>query len=306
MSAQTQIKEYVFSHYGNLISASAPVFDESKKIWKAQLKSDYPRVIQDDYEPQKRLLRFVTLKGLGEVRLSEDLKVFDATPRDKCVENLNSFLNLWYERAERIIISASSNQLARVSGAEFLLNPIIMIISNLSEPKSFIYDSEIEDEERPETIRRYLKLLEELKLVERRENGWRDGELFTPLRDESDNFKDFQTTILSHVIKERYSSIREIFGITMFEPFVHVDTCYYAPSLQAERLLSRKEESIQQDYQNLYETIGPLRLRQILRELTTVGALKKKNGYYYGEEEIFDEMLSMKDRLREIAPQIAG
>ena len=196
--------------------------------------------------------------------------------------------------------------MARVSGAEFLLNPIIMIISNLSEPKSFIHDSDIEEEERPETIRRYLKLLEELKLVERRENGWRDGELYTPLRDESDNFKDFQTTVLSHVIKERYSSIREIFGITRFEPFVHVDTCYYAPSLQAERLLSRKEESIHADYQNLYETIGPLRLRQILKELTTVGALKKKNGYYYGEEKIFDKMLSMKERLREIAPQIAG
>jgi len=305
MSVQSQIRRYMSSNYGNLISTSAPIFDETQKVWKAQFKSDYPRIIQDDMEPEKRILRFITLKGLGEIKLSQDLKVLEATPREKCVENLDSFLKLWLERAERIIVSASSDQLARVSGAEFVLNPIVMIISNLSQ-KSFIYDWEIDDEVRPENIKQYLKLLEELKVVERRENGWRDGNLFSALWEKSKIFKEFQTNILSYVIRERYSVIREILDIRRFETFVHVDTCYYAPSLEAEELLFRKEESIRSDYENLYDEIGPLRFRQILGELVTVGALKKKDGYYCGEEKIFDQMLVMREQLEEVAPQMAS
>lgn len=305
MSVQSQIRRYIASNYGNLISTSAPIFDETQKVWVASLKSDYPRIIQDDMEPQRRILKFITLKGLGQIKLSQDLKVLEATSREKCVESLDSFLRLWLERAERIIVSASSDQLARVSGAEFVLNPILMIISNLSQ-RNFIYDWEMEDEVCPENIRQYLKLLEELKLVERRENGWRDGELFTPLREVSNSLKEFQTSILSHVIRERYSVIREILEIRRFETFVHVDTCYYAPSLEAEELLSKKEESIRSDYENLYDEIGPLRLRQILGELVTVGALKKKDGCYYGDEKIFNQMLSMRGQLEEVAPQTAS
>jgi ribosomal protein S8 len=306
MSVQSQIRRYMSNNYGNLISTSAPIFDETQKIWKVQLKSDYPRIIQDDMEPQRRILRFITLRGLGEIILSQDLKVLEATPRDKCVDNLDSFLRLWLERAERIIVSTSSDQLARVSGAEFVLNPIVMIISNLSQ-RGFIYDWEIEDEVRPENIKQYLKLLEELTLVERKENGWRYGNLFTSLREKSKNgFEEFQINVLSHVIKERYSVIREILDIRRFETFVHIDTCYYAPSLEVEELLSKKEESIHSDYESLYDEIGTLRFRQILGELITVGALRKKDGYLYGNEKIFDQMLSMRDQLEEIAPRSAG
>jgi hypothetical protein len=143
-------------------------------------------------------------------------------------------------------------------------------------------------------------------VVERRENGWRDGNLFSALWEKSKIFKEFQTNILSYVIRERYSVIREILDIRRFETFVHVDTCYYAPSLEAEELLFRKEESIRSDYENLYDEIGPLRFRQILGELVTVGALKKKDDYYCGEEKIFDQMLVMREQLEEVAPQMAS
>jgi hypothetical protein len=295
----------MFSNYGNLISVGDPKFDEIQKVWVAQLQSDYPRIIRDDIDPQRRILKFISLKGLGEIKLSQDLKVLEATPRSRCVENVDSFLRLWMERAERIIVSTSSEQLAKVSGAEWVLNPIVMIISNLSQ-QNFIYDWEVDEDIRPDNIKQYLKLLEELDLVERRNDGWRYGNLFTSLREKSSGFEEFQIKILSHLIKERYSVIREILDIRRFENVIHVDTCYYAPSLEAEELIYRKEASIRSDYENLYDEIGTLRLRQILGELVRVGALKKKDEYYFGNEKIFGDMLDLKDQLIEIAPRSAG
>lgn len=305
MSALNQIKRYMSSNYGNLVSVGTPIFDEQHRIWKAQLKSDYPRIIQDDIDPQKRILRFITLKGLGEIKLSEDLKIIDATPRSKCVENLDSFLRIWVERAEKIIVSTSSNQLAKVNGAEWMLNPIVMILANLSQ-QDFISDWEIEEEQHQDHIKQYLKLLEELELVKQLDNGWTYGNLFTVLRDTSHNFEEFKISVLSHIIKERYSVIREFLNISAFETVVHVDTCYYIPSLEAEELLFKKESSITSDYKTLYGKKGPLRLRQILGELVTVGALKKKNGYYYGDEGIFNQMLDMKDQLEMVSSRIAS
>jgi len=301
----TEIRQYKRSHYGNLISVEEPEFDKAEKIWKVKLKSDYPRIIQDDISPEKRMIKFITLKGLGEIRLSEKLEVIEATPRKKCVENLSSFLKIWLKRAESIIVSASAKQLARVSGADWLLNPINMIVTNLLQ-KEVIQDWEIEKDWRPKKVRQYLMLLEELGLVVKTEDGWTYGNLFTALREESSNNVNFATNILSYVIKERYSTLREVFNISRFETFVHIDTCYYAPSIEAEKLLFREEKTIYGDYLHLYSKISPLRVRQILGELVSVGALQQKDSYCYGNAELFSEMVEKKSQLEVIAPPSAG
>lgn len=305
MSVLKEVRKYMLSTYGNLISTDEPIFDEVEKIWKVQLKSDYPRIIRDDIDPERRMLKFITLKGLGEIQLSEDLKVIDATSREQCVNRLGSFLQMWRKRAERIIVTVSSYQFAKVSGARWMLNPILVIVSNLLQ-NELIEDWKIDADYRPDNIRQYLMMLEELKLVERREDGWSYGNLFTALREKSTDNREFELTILSHVIKERYSTIREIFDIRRFEPFVHLDACYYAPSLEAEELLFREEESIYFDYSKRHGRLPPLRVKHMLNELVEVKALQRRKRYYYGNEELFDEMLEMKSQLDEIASPRAG
>ena len=47
-----------------------------------ELISDYPRIIRDDRYPEERTLRFLTLRGLGTVKVAENLfpNSIDATP----------------------------------------------------------------------------------------------------------------------------------------------------------------------------------------------------------------------------------
>ena len=89
MEPSKQIDQYVTRHYGNLISAAGPTFDEKSKTWVAELKSDYPRIITDDKSPQERILKFLPVRQIGEVRLSPGGQV-EGTPRDECVTRLGT------------------------------------------------------------------------------------------------------------------------------------------------------------------------------------------------------------------------
>jgi hypothetical protein len=100
MSAKTVVKSYVRHHYGNLISVGEPKFNPEEKQWVAELLSDYPRIIHDDRHPEERMLRFLTLRRLGTIKVGENLSQnsINATPRNDCVEVLSSYLKLWEER----------------------------------------------------------------------------------------------------------------------------------------------------------------------------------------------------------------
>ena len=301
MSVTSEIHKYVLQNYGNLISFSKPVFDEENKTWIAQLKTDYPRLIQDDSVPDERILRFLTMKNLGMVRLSEDLKHIEATPRDDCIGKLSTFLKTWQERAERIIVTASSDQLAKLGETQWILAPVRMIVSNLLQ-KEVIYYGELERERpnRRKRLEQYLGLLEGLHLVRKIEKGYTYGNLFTVLQEKARGFEDFKTAVISCVLRERYSMIREVFDISQLETFVHVDSCYYRPALEAEKILHFKRDTIINHYLTFYGRKSPMRLAYILNELVGTNALERSGKYYCANEELFGNMLDMKSELQEL------
>jgi len=306
MSATEQIRKYVVQHYGNLISIVEPRFDARNGIWLAELKSDYPRIIRDDRRPDERMIRFLSLRRLGTVMLSEDLQSFDCTPRETCIQNLSAFLDIWHERAERIIVRASSEHLARIDEARWVLAKVGMIVSNLLQ-NEMISDEDLafyvpRDRHR---MGRYLKLLEGLDLVSRTDGGYTYGPLFAELRTRITDPEEFEIVALSHVIRERYSTLRESFGISQLETFVHVDSCYYRPALEAESLIYRTRSSIVSHYGRFYGQKPPLRIAYILGKLVHAKALEYEDGYYFGNEHLFSQMLDMKSEMAELAPSRA-
>lgn len=115
-----RIKEYAIRYYGNLISADEPTFDEKERLWKAQLKSNYPRLIKNDYPQEERFIRVLPLKGLGTICLNENLQ-FDkncSIKREESIFLIRSYLEMWREQIENIVVVASSQQLAKTSPLE--------------------------------------------------------------------------------------------------------------------------------------------------------------------------------------------
>ena len=304
MNPISAVRNYTIQHYGNLIFADKPEFDSENKTWVAELRSDYPRIIHDDRSPNDRILKFLSLRRLGTIKIAENLEPIEATSRDDCVNNLLSFLNLWQERAERIIVKASSVNLANINEARWVLGKIGAIISRLKW-KNVILDSEIDALSIKEAgkLTRYLQLLEGLEIVEHQDNGYSYGNMFTELSHGTHNSEELNTAILSHIIKQRYSALRETFGISQLETFVHVDSCYYRPALEAERLIYWNIDSFAYHCALLYGNRSKVNFRMpyILEELVRVKALKYQDKFYFGNETLFKEMQHLKDEMAELA-----
>src|SRR3989337_2214792 len=100
VEAVHKIKEYALRYYGNLISADEPTFNEKERLWKAQLKSNYPRLIKNDYPQEERFIRVLPLKGLGTICLDENLQ-FDkecSSKREDSISLIGSYLEIWREQ----------------------------------------------------------------------------------------------------------------------------------------------------------------------------------------------------------------
>lgn len=297
-NATQRIRKYVMCHYGNLMTIEKPSFDEKNKLWKAQLKANYPRLIKSDYPREERFIRVLPLRRLGTVCFSEAFQFLKdcSIKRKDSVNILRSYLQMWQERAENIIVETSSLQLADTSPARVFLNPVNKMLDNFLQKEEIVITfEELKKVRSPRRFMQWLILLEELKLIKKVEDGYSYGEMFTSIRRESKNNREFQIRSMAYVLKESYPTLREVFHIKQFEPLIHLDSCYYRPALEAEEVLYQTEESLFKRFMDVYDYRPHMELRHVLLELHNSEALRCKNSYYYANDELFKEMLEIKN-----------
>ena len=285
-------------NYGDLILADKPVFDENTKIWKAQLRSTYPRIIEDE-KSKEIIVRFLDLKDLGTIELNENLKIIEATSNEKCEYQLTSRIDLWKQQAEKIVVTVSSDMFAKIAESIHVLNPLWLVLGaitklNRKDP-NLLLEGEIDEQRRPWKIRQYLDLLAELDIVRKADNGYTYGNAYVGLLENySKDPRKLQTMLLSHVIKQKYSTLRQVFGITQLEPFVHLANSYYWASLDAEKLMHTTRSHLFQRFEKYYNKVTSWDFNSKLSELTDNGVLQYENGYLIGNKDKFDTMLELK------------
>lgn len=292
-----EARKYAIRHYGNLLSVEDPVFDEKEKLWKVILKADYPRLIKND-SPDERLVRTLFLRDLGYVWVDQESKILKSrsTQRDDCLDSLKSKLKIWEKRAESIIVKTSAYQLANTGIAQVFLNPVSTILANFLEGETNIIPFEdIEKLRKTERYYQWICLLEDLELVRKTADGYSYGNMFTELRRKSESETEFLTYVLAHVIRERYSTLKDVFQLRQFESLVHLDSCYYRPALEAGKPLLQTAESLFNRYLNIYKHRAKLELPMILFDLYHSKALSRQGRYYIANQELFPEMLRMSE-----------
>jgi len=315
MSVQRTIKSFVLHHYGNLISAEEPEFNEQTKTWIAQIKSDYPIVFQDDRTPEKKIVRFIPIKQIGTIRFNENLKVLrnESTLREECVKTIQTLIDVWRDRTERIVVQASADYFVRVPEFTHFFTPMQEAVDYLLE-YHVIYDDDLmkyRSVEKQRRVKQYLKLLEGLDFIRRVDNGYESGEMFLFLLKEyetENGFKEdeFRKAILSEVIRKRYSALRDVFEISRLEPTIHLDSCIYRPSLETEELIYFSKRTIARNYRESHGRINPVTLTHILRRLRAVGAIDRSGDYWSGTEKLLSDMLHIKNQMPELAPPITA
>jgi hypothetical protein len=298
-----KVRHYAMEHYGEMITSDVAEYDAESKSWVVALKSNYPRLIRDDSNPTNPYVKYVTIDNLGTVKLDDQLKVLSASSSEDCEYRLESRLDILMQRAEAIMVKASSDQLARTDGARHALSVVITIMDNLllNHENDLITFQQIEQSGR-RNMESYLKLLESLKLVKKVEEGYTYGEdSVSLLKIANGNARQFKTAVLSHIIRESYPAIRSILNITQLEPYIHFDNCYYWKALEAEELLKTKRATIIQRFFTYYGGgIDEFRANSIINELLEVDALTTRDEYLVGVERLFHSMLESKARLSEV------
>ncbi len=296
------IKKYTIDNYGDLIVPDKPSFDKKTKTWSTQLRSTYPRIIEDE-ESKEIVVKFLNLMDLGTITMNEEFQVIKATTSDNCEDQLLLRLDLWKKMSETIVVTASSNVFAEIAEGIHVLYPLVLIldkITSLKDSDNFkILESDVDEQRRPERIRQYLDLLEELDIVRKVNDGYVYGNVYVGILEKLKmNSKKFKTTLLSYVIKHKYSTLRQVFDIRQLEPFVHLANAYYWPSLDAEKLVHMSRAHLYQRYQDYYDKITTWDFESRVSELTDHGALQLEHGYLIGNKDRFEEMLELKHKVQ--------
>jgi hypothetical protein len=307
MAIEQAVQKFLFGHYGDLIIADAPIFDTTEQVYVANLRSDYPLMIQDD-KMQETKLHILKVDHLGSVYVDKDLKVMQekSTPRELCVDNLKLFFNLWLKRAEEIIVSCSAEALVNVSRFRHYFDPIEAILVSICDYGK-VTDKEISScrsPERLQKIEQYLNLLEGLKIVRRSEDGYIAGNIFSMISEDRPDYteEELRKVLLSYIIKERYPTLRDVFKLTILEPTIHVDNCIYLPEIEEENPIYRTVESIGRDYREYYsKRISTLNLRLNLRRLENAKAIERDGKHYFGNENLLKQMINTKKTLSPIS-----
>lgn len=307
MSEQARaIRRYVDRNYGDAIRVTDPVHYPNERFWIGELKSDYPRRIRDDRSNQS-FVKFLTLNDLGEVKLTDDNRI-EATSRDEMIERLRSRLDQWQEKAQRIILASTAKELAPLGAFKDSISPVVLWVRYLArKQKNEITYDQIAREPNPKQSQRWIDFLVQTKLLEPSGNGFTYSNLFASMEKEvmSDPKKtkeDFVNEVVAFLMRDYYNMIRQVFRVSRFETYLHMTICYYAPSIQAERMLYRKEESLLRLYHKWYSRkYSDTRLSNVLDELEQQGILTKVDDYWYGSKEIWAKI---KPQLQTIPQEI--
>lgn len=305
--ADQVVQRYAFSHYGHLILVDEPVFDESENCYLSNLRSDYPFTIKDDKLPNERSVCLLKMDHLGCIAVGKDFKIIQdkTTARIDCIKNIDSFFEAWKRRAEQIVISESANNLARITRFEHFFEPVDSILGALWK-YHFVDDVEVKAEpiiERRNKLKLYLELLEGLKIVRRVYKGYEEGPLSLFLRDEKQakerpcNREIYRNRVIAALIRDRYTTLRDVFKLTIFERTVHFDNCVYLPEIETNKPVYRTVESMQNQYKRFYgQKISKMTTELILDQLKEVDAIKHDGKHYFGNETLRRKMIMVKEK----------
>lgn len=293
---------YTFKKYGHFVSIDK-IGQDINSNYIARMKVDYPLYIKDDRIPSKIIRKIVKLHDIGYLVYSKDGDLIDYPTRDDCIATIQNRIKFWRDKLEQIVISSTSLSIARIPRYVNFWNPIHFIVSSLIDYESV--DIETLQRSQPSRILRYVKLLENLNLIEKKDNKYTYSNLFSMQLDKfKGNEKIFKDWVVSNVIENRYKTIRDVFNIKHFVKVIQTENCYYIPSINADELLYRTLQSITRDYKRWYGNVTYLDVRYWLKDLMDVGLIFEEDEYYYGSGSAFKTMLDNKDILPDRIPPI--
>ncbi|MCW4028407.1 MAG: hypothetical protein NWE92_02010 [Candidatus Bathyarchaeota archaeon] len=294
---------YASLNYGHVILVDPPIHDEQENVYISNLRSDYPLYIRNEKPPQTRTLHIFEIDRLGQITSDQDGKIIKnrTTTRDECIKNIQSFFELWKKRTEEIVVYATSDGLVQLLKWNPFLAPIKEIVSELWEYEG-ISEFEINycrNKNRRHKTQLYLSLLEGLKIVRKQEDGYIEGNTTVIARKEAEGDKNyFSDLLVSTILKERYSTLRDIFGVRILGPIIRIENCIYMPEIETDNQVYRSIDSISKEFkQNYNRPINKDVLRRDLEALVEYNLIEQDGKHFHGKDDLRHRMIEKQKEI---------
>lgn len=301
MSAETVIQKFVHNEYGQNIFVDPPTYDPSSKRYFSNIRSKLPVFIHDDRFPQDYQVRVLKIDSLGQIFLNNKMEIIPqlTTYREKCYKNLETLLEHWRNRIENIVVTSSSAEFAKITEFRNYFGKIDLILDNLLEHGKITHyelSKHMPKKERSKLLR-YLDLLEGIDLVRKIDEGYLMGNTLIGLSKSYENDeKQLRTAVLSHVIKNRYLTLKQVFDLYILEKTIAVDNVIYLSEIELGAAVHRRQAAIQRGYKHHYKkNINSLHLTRILRRLHRCGAIDRKGEAFFGHDHLREDMITKKE-----------
>jgi len=239
-------------------------------------------------------LKFIKTQSLGYVILDEELKPISkfTTPEDEVVGNLQDYLNMWREYAEKIVLSASADRIARMEEVSYSLNPIYTILVYLEETGSIKlehFETGVSNDDRK--THRYLSLLEGLDIIRKHERGYAAGNLYVSLRESTNDIEKIKLAVFSVILRKRYSFLKDVLSNQTLERIIRLGNVMFYPELEMRSAVLRDYRTLQREYYLEYE-VEMLKPDMItyLHKLKKVDIVERKGSFYSGNDSLRNEM----------------
>lgn len=304
--AQAVIERFAQTEYGQFIFVDPPVFNEENRMHTANIRSKIPVFIHDDRNPERYQVRILKIDSLGRLYLNSDLQLISdlSTRREKCYQNLETMLSLWRRRTENIIVSTTATNLVTIDDFKIAFSKFELVLDHIETfgEVTNIELSRYMPTEDKRKLPRYLALLEDLELIRYVDTGYIPGNLLVSLEKKVSDFEERRRYVLSHILKTRYQTLRNVFQLSLLESAIKIENMIYLPELELGRSIYQGYSSIGRAYKRHYkEHINPLHLTRNLRRLEKCGAIIRENQTYYGVSEYREEMITLKEKLKPLS-----
>ena len=283
-----------------------PSVDEIRNLkddkWLVILKIDYPKFFIDKATGDK-IFKYLTLKPIGQIQLDmSDVKhpfIDNFTPRNKIVENMFNILSTYRSTIENALVRTTAPNLSKLNESLCVFEPLKPILQDIFYENKFSIDSlgELHEHDKYK-IEKYLPLLEELHILKRVPSGYEATPQIVSLESDLRDFELFKRKIIEILMQNKYATIKEIFNIRRFEPFVHISTAYYQTNVISERMITMTEGTLQDIHTEMFGYMPNVRFLKNLNDLRGVNVLRRvESNMVTGYEGISSALIGERDRL---------
>ena len=252
-----------------------------------------PKLIED-MKLNERKLKFLRFNKVSTIEVNKDgsrVVALFGKRDDLCDEIYNKISSLIFS-VENALLDNVYENLVKIPLVQTSLNPIKEIFINIHKV-GFVTLNQLEKGRKPEKVRRYVKLLEDLDFIRIEGDKYVEGNKMVAVREmiSEQDYKSIYNKLLSIVIQQGYGYIRKYMNIMSITPYLRWITSYYYPALQYSGLINLNDKAMTGYYKEIYNiSQNPIRARNQINHVIDADVLEREGSYIVGKEETFDQL----------------